>query len=70
MTQMSAWYWGRPEIEQPLLEQMPLHKSATEDDIAGDRVPAQRRRSHDQRRQPTHRRRLHQPPKGLATTDS
>lgn len=35
MTQMSAWYWGRPEIEQPFLEQMPLHKWATEDDIAG-----------------------------------
>jgi L-xylulose reductase len=35
MTEMSAWYWGRPEIEQPFLEQMPLHKWATEDDIAG-----------------------------------
>lgn len=24
MTPMSAWYWGRPEIEGPFLEQMPL----------------------------------------------
>lgn len=35
MTPMSAWYWGRPEIEGPFLEQMPLHRWATEDDIAG-----------------------------------
>jgi L-xylulose reductase len=35
MTPMSAWYWGRPEIEGPFLEQMPLGKWATEDDIAG-----------------------------------
>lgn len=34
MTPMSAWYWGRPEIEGPFLEQMPLGKWATEDDIA------------------------------------
>ncbi|MEV8026144.1 SDR family oxidoreductase [Microbacterium sp. NPDC080220] len=34
MTPMSAWYWGRPDIEGPFLEQMPLHKWATEDDIA------------------------------------
>jgi NAD(P)-dependent dehydrogenase (short-subunit alcohol dehydrogenase family) len=35
MTPMSAWYWGRPEIEGPTLEQMPLHRWATEEDIAG-----------------------------------
>lgn len=35
MTPMSAWYWGRPEIEGPFLEAMPLHKWATEADIAG-----------------------------------
>ncbi|WP_423126258.1 SDR family oxidoreductase [Kocuria palustris] len=35
MTPMSAWYWGRPEIEGPLLEQMPLGRWATEDEIAG-----------------------------------
>jgi L-xylulose reductase len=34
MTPMSAWYWGRPDIEGPFLEQMPLHKWATEADIA------------------------------------
>lgn len=34
MTPMSAWYWGRPEIEKPFLETMPLQKWATEDDIA------------------------------------
>lgn len=34
MTPMSAWYWGRPDIEGPFLEAMPLHKWATEDDIA------------------------------------
>ena len=34
MTPMSAWYWGRPEIEEPLLETMPLGRWATEDDIA------------------------------------
>ena len=35
MTPMSAWYWGRPEIEGPFLAQMPLGKWATPDDIAG-----------------------------------
>ncbi len=35
MTEMSAWYWGRPDIAGPFLEQMPLHRWATEDDIAG-----------------------------------
>jgi NAD(P)-dependent dehydrogenase (short-subunit alcohol dehydrogenase family) len=34
MTEMSAFYWGRPEIEGPFLEQMPLGRWATEDDIA------------------------------------
>ena len=35
MTEMSAWYWGRPDIQGPFLDQMPLHRWATEDDIAG-----------------------------------
>lgn len=35
MTEMSAFYWGRPEIGGPFLEQMPLHRWATADDIAG-----------------------------------
>lgn len=35
MTEMSVFYWGRPEIGGPFLDQMPLHKWATEDDIAG-----------------------------------
>jgi NAD(P)-dependent dehydrogenase (short-subunit alcohol dehydrogenase family) len=34
MTPMSAWYWGRPDIEGPFLEQMPLGRWATEEDIA------------------------------------
>lgn len=34
MTPMSAWYWGRDDIGGPFLETMPLHKWATEDDIA------------------------------------
>jgi L-xylulose reductase len=34
MTPMSAWYWGRPDIEGPFLEQMPLHRWATEEEIA------------------------------------
>lgn len=34
MTPMSAWYWGRPDVEGPFLEQMPLHRWATEDEIA------------------------------------
>ena len=37
MTPMSAWYWGRPEIEGPFLEQMPLGRWATEDEIASTR---------------------------------
>lgn len=35
MTPMSAWYWGREDIGGPFLEQMPLGRWATEDDIAG-----------------------------------
>ena len=34
MTEMSAFYWGRPEIGEPFLEQMPLGRWATEEDIA------------------------------------
>jgi L-xylulose reductase len=34
MTEMSAFYWGRPDIGGPFLEQMPLHRWATEDQIA------------------------------------
>ncbi|MCT4683135.1 MAG: SDR family oxidoreductase [Roseicyclus sp.] len=34
MTPMSAWYWGRPEIEGPFLQTMPLGRWATEDEIA------------------------------------
>lgn len=34
MTPMSAWYWGREDIEAPFLEAMPLGRWATEDEIA------------------------------------
>lgn len=34
MTEMSAFYWGRPEIEGPFLAQMPLGRWATEKEIA------------------------------------
>ncbi len=34
MTPMSAFYWGRPEIGEPFLRQMPLGRWATEDEIA------------------------------------
>ncbi len=34
MTPMSAWYWGRPEIEGPFLSAMPLGRWATEAEIA------------------------------------
>ncbi len=34
MTDMSAFYWGRPDIGGPFLDQMPLHRWATEDEIA------------------------------------
>ncbi|WP_197379939.1 SDR family oxidoreductase [Mycolicibacterium mengxianglii] len=35
MTEMSEYYWGRPDIGPPFLEQMPLGRWATEDEIAG-----------------------------------
>lgn len=35
MTAMSNSYWGRPEIGGPFLEQVPLGRWATVDDIAG-----------------------------------
>jgi NAD(P)-dependent dehydrogenase (short-subunit alcohol dehydrogenase family) len=34
MTPMSAWYWGREDIEGPFLEAMPLGRWATENEIA------------------------------------
>lgn len=34
MTPMSAWYWGREDIEKPFLQTMPLGRWATEDEIA------------------------------------
>ena len=34
MTEMSAFYWGRPEIGDPFLASMPLGRWATEDEIA------------------------------------
>ena len=34
MTEMSAFYWGRPDIGDPFLAQMPLGLWATEDEIA------------------------------------
>ena len=34
MTPMSAWYWGRPDIEGPFLAAMPLGRWATEPEIA------------------------------------
>lgn len=34
MTPMSAWYWGRPEIEEPFLRAMPLGRWATEAEVA------------------------------------
>jgi L-xylulose reductase len=35
MTPMSAWYWGRDDIQGPFLEAMPLGRWATEEEIAG-----------------------------------
>ncbi|MBX2837550.1 MAG: SDR family oxidoreductase [Gammaproteobacteria bacterium] len=35
MTPMSEWYWGRDDIGGPLLDAMPLHQWATEQDCAG-----------------------------------
>ena len=34
MTPMSAWYWGRDDVQRPFLEQMPLGRWATEAEIA------------------------------------
>ena len=34
MTPMSAWYWGRPEIEGPFLDTMPLGRWATVEEVA------------------------------------
>lgn len=34
MTPMSALYWDRPEVRVPFLQTMPLHRWATEDEIA------------------------------------
>ena len=34
MTEMSAFYWGRPEIGDPFLKRMPLGRWASEDEIA------------------------------------
>lgn len=34
MTEMSEFYWGRPEIGGPFLEQMPLGRWATQDEVA------------------------------------
>ncbi|WP_395726501.1 SDR family oxidoreductase [Nakamurella sp.] len=34
MTPMSAWYWGREDVGGPFLDAMPLHRWATEDEIA------------------------------------
>lgn len=34
MTPMSAWYWGREEIQGPFLAAMPLGRWATENEIA------------------------------------
>jgi NAD(P)-dependent dehydrogenase (short-subunit alcohol dehydrogenase family) len=34
MTEMSAFYWGRPEIGDPFLKAMPLGRWATEEEIA------------------------------------
>lgn len=35
MTEMSEFYWGRPEIGEPFLAQMPLHRWASQADVAG-----------------------------------
>jgi L-xylulose reductase len=34
MTEMSAFYWGRPDIGEPFLKSMPLGRFATEEEIA------------------------------------
>ena len=33
--EMSDFYWGRPDIGEPYLAQMPLHRWATKDEVAG-----------------------------------
>ncbi len=35
MTDMSASYWGQPHIKEPYLQQMPLGRYATQDEVAG-----------------------------------
>ena len=35
MTPMSEWYWGRDDIGGPMLQAMPLHRWASEEDCAG-----------------------------------
>ena len=35
MTEMSEFYWSRPEVGGPYIEQMPLGRWATQDEIAG-----------------------------------
>ena len=35
MTDMSASYWGQPHIMEPYLQQMPLGRYATQDEVAG-----------------------------------
>ena len=60
MTPMSAWYWGRADIEGPFLRAMPLGRWATEDEIAAPIVfLLERRRVDDLRRLAADRRRLH-----------
>jgi NAD(P)-dependent dehydrogenase (short-subunit alcohol dehydrogenase family) len=60
MTEMSAFYWGRPEIAEPFMKAMPLGRWATVDEIAApDRVSAERRRFDDHRRLAPDRRRIH-----------
>ena len=35
MTDMSASYWGQPHIKEPYLQQMPLGRYATEEEVVG-----------------------------------
>lgn len=35
MTEMSAGYWGQPDVGGPYLAIQPMHRWATEDDVAG-----------------------------------
>lgn len=35
MTEMSKWYWGRPDVGDPYLQVQPMHKWATVEDVAG-----------------------------------